>query len=261
MFFMSRIRAAIVGLFVCLLLLLSAGCCLQVGISAGLSSGEKEYIAIFNRVDELLIGDLGDTVLLAELGSKYEGKEIIGLGTTAREHCGELIFSSGNCYWADPTNQGWIVELDWSEEKLPFCAVVRVDRVAGSTFDGVYGDLHAYVEGKAKELGVPLAAVRVKGRFSGVKLSIADRLPVNVDEKVKGVVVTVDDEREWGFVGFYALTENDQEIISIDGHPVHLHGMTGDGSHGGHLVQANAVDAEVTIYPIGQYILRNRVPR
>ncbi|MBM3148793.1 MAG: acetolactate decarboxylase [Chloroflexi bacterium] len=258
---MARVRVVVIGLFVCFSLLLSAGCWAQVGISIATSSGDKEYIAVFNRVDELLIGDLGDSVSLKELESKYAGKEIIGLGTTAREHCGELIFSSENCYWADPTNQGRIVELDWSEEKLPFCAIVRVDRVVGSTFNGVNGDLHAYLEGKAKELGMPLAAVRAKGRFNGVKLSIADRLPANADEKVQWIVVTVDDGREWEFVGFYALTKDGQEMISIEEHPVHLHGMTGDGSHGGHLVHANTVDAEVTIYPVGQYILRNRVPR
>jgi hypothetical protein len=78
---------------------------------------------------------------------------------------------------------------------------------------------------------------------------------------LKGVSVPVGEERQWEFVGFYALAGGEQELISIDGHPVHIHGMTPDGGHGGHLVQANSVDSEVTIYPLQEYVLRNRVSR
>jgi len=258
---MNKACVATVSLFVFLALILPAGCSPQTGGSGSVPIENEEYICVFNRVDELLMGDLADTVSLKGLESGYKGKEIVGLGTTSREHCGEIIFSSGNCYWADPTNQGRIAELSWAEEELPFCAVVRVDEVSGRTFSGASGDLHTYVESKAKDLGVPLAAVIAKGKFDRVTFSVADKLPTNPSEKVDNVIVQVNEGQEWEFVGFYALQEEDQKLISTGGHPVHLHGRTPDGSHGGHLQQANAVVSEVRIYPIDQYILKNRVSR
>jgi hypothetical protein len=136
-----------------------------------------------------------------------------------------------------------------------------IDEASGQTYEGLSGDLHTFVERKAKELEIPLAAVKIEGKFSNVSLSVADKLPTNPSEKLKGVTVPVGEERQWEFVGFYVLRGGEQELISIEEHPVHIHGMTPDGSHGGHLVQANAVDAEVTIYLIGQYVLRNKMPR
>ena len=257
---MARIGITAINLFACVFLMLSAGCSLQSRENADIPGQQEEYIAVFNRVDELLAGDLADTVSLKELEPEYRGKKIIGLGTTSLEHCGELIFTSGNCYWADPTNQGRIKELDWTREQLPFCAVVAVDVDEKQVFGNVDGDIHQWLETKMKGLGSPLAAVEVKGKFGGVRLSVADKLPSSPAETVQSVIITVDERQEWEFVGFYAYAENDQELISVTGHAVHLHGKTIDGSNGGHLQQANAVVAEVTIYPVSQYILRNRVP-
>jgi len=257
---MARFNIVIITLFACVVLVLSAGCSLQTGENAGIPGQEEAYIAVFNRVDELLAGDLYDTVSIKELEPEYRGKKIIGLGTTSLEHCGELIFMSGGCFWADPTNEGRIEELDWAEDQLPFCAVVAVDVDEKQVFGTVDGDIHQWLETKIEGLDITLAAVEIKGKFDGVRLSVADKLPSSPTETLQSVIITVDERQEWEFVGFYAFAENDQELISVAGHPVHLHGKTIDGSKGGHLQQANALGAEVTIYPVNQYILRNRVP-
>jgi alpha-acetolactate decarboxylase len=256
---MVEVRMVIINLFACLFFVLSMGCSLQNGGNTSITANEG-YIAVFNRVDELLMGDLQDTVSLKELERKYTGEKIIGLGTTSLEHCGELMFMSGACYWADPTKQGRIMELDWTEEMLPFCAIVIIDEGEKQVFDDVNGDIHQWLENVIAELDIPLAAVEVKGKFDGVRLSVADKLPSNPEETVRSVIIAVDEKQEWEFVGFYAFAENDQELISVVGHPVHLHGKMMDGSIGGHLQKADALDAEVTIYPVNQYILRNRVP-
>jgi hypothetical protein len=63
---MAKMRVVAV-VFACLVLVLFAGCFVKVGGSVGVPVEEKEQIAIFNRVDELLVGDLADTVTLREL--------------------------------------------------------------------------------------------------------------------------------------------------------------------------------------------------
>ena len=256
---MTRISLFALVVFACLSLLVSAGCSLRIGDKASIPES-GEYITVFNRVDELLIGDLDDTVWLKDLESEYRGKKIIGLGTTSLEHCGELIFASGACYWADPTNKGQIVELDWSEEYLPFCAIVAIEGDEKQIFGDVNGDIHQWLETKMEALDVPLAAVEVRGTFDSVHLSVADRLPSSPTDTLKSVAIELEERQEWEMVGFYAFGENEQELISVVGHPVHLHGKSIDGSKGGHVQQANAVGVEVTIYPIDQYILKNRVP-
>jgi len=256
---MTRISLFALVVFACLSLLVSAGCSLRIGDKASIPES-GEYITVFNRVDELLIGDLDDTVWLKDLETEYRGRKIIGLGTTSLEHCGELLFASGACYWADPTNQGQIVELDWSEEYLPFCAIVTLEGDEKQVFGDVNGDIHQWLETKMEVLDVPLAAVEVRGTFDGVRLSVADKLPSGPTDTLKSIIIESDERQEWEMVGFYAYTENEQELISVIGHPVHLHGKTIDGSKGGHVQQANSVAAEVTIYPINQYILKNRVP-
>ena len=257
---MRKAHIAIASLFALTWLLLPAGCQQLANTGATIPSADEEYVAIFNRVDELLLGDLNDTVSLEELKGRYSEREAIGLGTTSRKHNGEIFFVSGNCYWADPTSSGQVTELDWVGEEFPFCAVTLVDNEDCLVFTGATGDVHRWIEDKAEDLGLPLAAVKIEGTFTDVHLSIADRLPENPTEKLESVLVTVDGEREWEFVGFYVEGDENQSLLSVPGHPVHLHGRTLDNSYGGHLQKANSVTSQVTIYPIDEYVLRNRVP-
>jgi len=257
---MRKARVSIAGLFVLLCLLLPAGCYQSADTAVIIPGVDEDYVSIFNRVDELLMGDLDDTVSLEELSGQYSGREIIGLGTTLREHAGEIFFLSESCYWADPTSNGRVMKLDWIEEELPFCAITGVDIEDYLVFTGVTGDIHQWIERKIEELGIPLAAVKVKGRFADVHLSIADRLPENASEKLESVLITVNEEREWEFVGFYAQGEENQKLLSVPGHPVHLHGKTLENDYGGHVQKANSIASEVAIYPVDQYVLRNKVP-
>ena len=257
---MRKAQIAIASLVVLLWLFLPAACYPLANTVVTIPSVDEEHVSIFNRVDELLMGDLDDTVSLEELSGQYSGKEIIGLGTTLREHAGEIFFLSGSCYWADPTHNGQVMKLGWVEEELPFCAITRVDSEDCLVFTGATGDIHQWVEDKAEELGVSLAAVKVKGRFTDVHLSIADRLPKNANEKLESALIAVNEEREWEFVGFYAQGEENQKLLSVPGHPVHLHGKTLENDYGGHVQKANSIASQVAIYAIDEYVLRNRVP-
>jgi alpha-acetolactate decarboxylase len=249
------------GLFLLVWLFGSVGCKLPTGTGTCLPQADKEYILIFNCVDELLTGDLADTVSLNDLAGQYAGQDIVGLGTTSREHGGELIFVSGKCYWANPANDGRVSEIDWTAaEKLPFCAITRVDDEDALVFIGITGDIHEWLGKKLAELGIPLAAIRVNGEFVDVELSIAGRLPTNPSEQLKSTLVTVSDEQEWQMVGFCALESDDQAIISVPESPIHLHGKTPDNSHGGHIKKASSISSTISIYPIKQFILSNRVP-
>jgi alpha-acetolactate decarboxylase len=237
-----------------------SGCKPQVETGTCLPQADSNYILIFNCVDELLTGDLTDTVSLNDLASQYSGQDIVGLGTTSRQHGGELLFLSGKCYWADPTSDGKITEIDWTAEKLPLCAITRVSDGDELVFLGVTGNIHDWLVNKLVELNVPLAAIRVNGTFDNVDLSIADKLPTNPSEKLKSMLITVSQEQDWQMAGFYALNSDDQAIITVPESPVHLHGKTLDNSHGGHIKKAESKSSTVTIYPIKQFILSNRVP-
>ena len=250
----------VAGLFLLLWIFGSVGCKPLAGSGVYVPQADKEYILIFNCVDELLAGDLADTVLLRDLAGQYSGEDIVGLGTTSRQHSGELIFMSGKCYWADPTSEGKVTEIDWTAEEIPFCAITRIYSEDELAFHGITGDIHEWLEKKLVELGIPLAAVTVNGKFTDVDLSIADKLPTNPSEKLKSTLITVSQEQEWQMVGFYALASDDRAIITVPESPVHLHGKTLDNSHGGHVKKANSMSSTVTIYPIKQFILSNRVP-
>lgn len=251
----------VAGLFLLVCLIEYAGCKPTSSTGACLPQADKEYILIFNCVDELLTGDLADTVSLNDLATQYSGEDIIGLGTTSREHSGELLFMSGKCYWADPTNDGKVTEIDWTAaEKLPFCAITRISGKDMLVFTGITGNIHDWLVNKLVELNIALAAIKVNGKFVDVDLSIADRLPANSSEKLKSTLVIVSEEQEWQMVGFYALNSDDQAIITVPESPVHIHGKTLDNIHGGHIKKANSISSTVTIYPIKQFILTNRVP-
>ncbi len=237
-----------------------ASCKLSTGTSVCIPGTDKESVLIFNCVDELLTGDLADTVSLNDLAEQYSGEDIVGLGTTSREHSGELIFMSGKCYWADPVSDGKVTEIDWTAEELPFCAIINIAGEEALTFTEVSGDIHEWLVKKLLELGIPLAAIKVNGKFIDIDLSIADKLPTNSSEKLKSTLVTINEEQEWQMVGFYAALSDDQTVISVPESPVHLHGKTLDSSHGGHVKKASSISSTVTIYPVKQFILRNRVP-
>ena len=250
----------IAGLLLVTCLFGYAGCKPQVETGTCVPQVDKSYILIFNCVDELLTGDLTDTVSLNDLASQYSGQDIVGLGTTSREHGGELLFISGKCYWADPTSDGKITEIGWTAEKLPFCAITSLDGEDALVFNGITGDIHNWLVNKLVELGIPLAAIKINGKFTDVDLSIADKLPTSPSEKLKSTLTTINQEQDWQIAGFYALNDDDQAIITVPESPAHLHGRTLDNSHGGHIKKANSVSSDVTIYPIKQFILSNRVP-
>jgi len=250
----------VAGLFSVVWLIGAAGCKPNTETGPCLPQADKEYVVIFNCVDELLTGDLGDTVSLNALAAQYSRRDMVGLGTTSRQHSGELMFIYGKCYWADPTYDGRVTEIAWTaDEELPFCAIARVSDKDALVFTGINGDIHEWLERKLVELSIPLAAIKINGSFINVDLSIADKLPANSSEELKSTLVTVSQAQEWQMVGFYALSSDDQALITVPGSPVHLHGKTLDDSHGGHVKKANSLSSTVTIYPIEQFILRNRV--
>jgi alpha-acetolactate decarboxylase len=250
-----------ISLFLVVSLFSSLSCGHSVESGVYVPAADAQYILVFNCVDELLTGDLTDTVSLNDLSGQYAGKDIVGLGTTLRQHGGELIFMSGKCYWADPTSEGRVMQIGWTtDEQLPFCAITRLSSEDALVFNVVTGDIHEWLENKLLELGIPLAAIKVTGNFSDVALSIADELPANPSETLQNTLLTVKEEQKWQMVGFYASNIDDQAVISVPDSPVHLHGKTADDSHGGHIKKANSISSTVTLYPIREIILRNRVP-
>ncbi len=55
---------------------------------------------------------------------------------------------------------------------------------------------------------------------------------------------------EWSAGGIYAANPTIQNMISIAGHPLHLHGFETQSQHGGHIVRMKTSGVKVYLWPI-----------
>ncbi|HSH15803.1 MAG TPA: CARDB domain-containing protein, partial [Verrucomicrobiae bacterium] len=61
---------------------------------------------------------------------------------------------------------------------------------------------------------------------------------------------------EWDLSGFYAAGRSLQELVSVPGAPVHLHGTQLDRSIAGHIGSALVVAAEISLHPLPAPVVR-----
>jgi len=232
--------------------------CVCLVLSCARTAEQPGTAYVYNRVDELLAGDLDDTVSVADVRRRLRD-DSVGLGTTSMSANGEVVITGKAIFWVDPEDAS-VREITDPGETLPFCAVAYVPSSA-SRFELSGGDLKEMVLARCRETGDGLLALKIVGEFDDVKVSVAKTIPrsgFDFENPGKCLAYFTEGEADWVMVGFYAASAENQRILSVEGHPVHIHGVNGDRSFGGHIQKAKVKKAVLFTQPITTLNLANK---
>ena len=232
--------------------------CVCLVLSCARTADQAGTAYVYNRVDELLTGDLDDTVSVAAVRRRL-GEDSVGLGTTSMAENGEVVIACKAIFWVDPEDAS-VHEITDPAETLPFCAVAYVPSSA-RRFELSGGDLKEMVLARCRETGEGLLALKIIGEFNEVKVSVAKTIPrsgFDFENPGQCLAYFTEGEADWVMVGFYAASAGDQRILSVEGHPVHIHGVNEDRSFGGHIQKAKVKKAVLFTQPITTLTLMNK---
>jgi alpha-acetolactate decarboxylase len=247
----------IIGVLILLFFLCGCG----GGTRLDVKQGE---LLIVNKFSEFLRGDLDDYTTGREVKDLLYKGDTIAIGTTLRDRFGELFAYDGQCYYANP-DDGKAHEANiGKDDRLPFLLASRVETKEGQMFDKVRGDIRNWIFLKMKEMGVSIAAVKVKGEFGKVRLAVTRRVPRGGTKFLKSGTNFVryefnglDSGKDFEMVGFGILNREDRKLASLPEFPVRLCARSKDNAYSGFVVYAYAKNASVVIYPLKRYTLRN----
>ena len=227
---------------------------------------------VYNTVSDLLAGDLWDVTdsatVFADLSSVPGDWEVSGVGTTALKARNGEVIGSGfaglpELVWSDPQFPPTVRTL--TDQPIPFLGVAAGNPDSVVTARAEPGlPIHQQVIALARESDLAFAAVRISGRFSPVSYSVAHNLmkqgtPLTdpaVDKAPFQLFFTTAVSAEWDLSGFYATAASVQELVSVRGAPVHLHGFQLDRSRAGHVGSALVENAEIRLYPLAAATVR-----
>jgi len=228
---------------------------------------------VYNTVSDLLAGDLWDVTnpeaVFADLARTPGDWPIDGVGTTALEARNGEVIGAGvagapELVWSDPHFPPTVRLL--TDQPIPFVGVA-----AGNPASVIVAQadpaqpIHSQVLALAREQGLAFASIQVSGRFSPVSYSVAHNLlkqgtPLTdpaVDKAPFQLFFTTEAPAEWEISGFYAAAANVQDLVSVRGAPVHLHGFQLDRSRAGHVGSAMVESAEIRLYPLAPPVVRD----
>jgi hypothetical protein len=255
------------------------------------NTSQRSIILAYNTVERLLKGDFFHFSKIEEISQEMEhyNKEwpVIGLGTTNwYKRNGEAIVEglakSPEFLWADPENNGKIINLNHEhpehEENLkspvigpedtlpqfPFMAVAMCNPKEMQEYSLPAGeDIHAWIEKKLSSENLGLAALHVSGRIDEVKSTAACYIPIGGLELNEGYSLKENfkfieyETGLWNMQGLYGINPTIQQVLSVPGHPLHLHGYDINKMRGGHINQAISTStSKVNIYPIKDINIR-----
>ncbi len=228
---------------------------------------------VYNTVKDLLAGDLWDVAeaatVFADLASAPADWQVSGVGTTALPaRNGELIAAgfagTPELVWSDPEFPPTVRTL--SDEPIPFVAVAAGNPLSVVTAQADTSEpIHQQILDLAQENGLAFAAIHISGRFVPVSYSVAHNLlkegtPLTdpaADKAPFQLFFTTEGAAEWELSGFYAAAASVQELVSVRGAPVHLHGFQLDRSRAGHIGSAMVENAEIRLYPLAPPAVRD----
>lgn len=247
----------------------------------------------YNTVERLLRGDFFHTVDWATVSGEVSGFPadwaVVGIGTTNWfKRNGEIIVEGDvqktGVYWSDPEGgvPMHVIEInheqpDRSRHKLitpsvndqtqtpafPFLAIAVCDPATRQSWQApATDDLHAWIVAKIEELNIGLAAIRVNGLFSVVDYATAFYLPLegldlsggyNAKDNLKFASLN---SGSWSLGGIYAVNPTIQRVISVEGHPLHLHGYETASRCGGHIIKIRTSESvTVDFWPIKDLVM------
>ncbi len=258
-------------------------------------SDRRSLILAYNTVERLLKGDYfhfsSVEDVLGDLESFDRDWPILGIGTTNwYRRNGEAIVAGTagepRLLWADPNSEpvGRILDLlaenpdhleelkspfvgeDESKPQFPFIALAICNPESKSTTTIPAGaKVHDWAIERFATENIGLAAIQVHGTLLNVKSTAAYHLPLGGVDLKQGYAedsifkfIEVD-SGTWNLQGLFAVNPTIQEVLSVPGIPLHLHGYEIENRIGGHINQAIATETtEITIFPIQDINIRIR---
>jgi len=251
----------------------------------------RSTLIALNTVDRLIRGDFFHTVsleeVLAELRAFPPEWPVGGLGTTNwYRRNGEVVIegtaAQPSFLWADPGAgaPGRIVDLladrpehadelttpsmtdDEREPRMPFAAIGVGDPERAQAIEFAAGDdLHGVVQRACEEANIGLAALRIEGELASADYEEASHIPLGgaASFDALGKEHGHAEGERWRVSGLFAANPTVQNIISVLGRPVHLHGRSVETNVGGHVASATsgaALTAE--LWPLQDLVMRIR---
>ena len=250
-------------------------------------SDQRSIILSYNTVERLLLGDFFHFNTLDRFLKDLEGFDkkwsLIGLGTTNwYRRNGEVIVdgvTSNPCFlWADPQTDvtGSILDLmkdspshpgdlkspfvgkDPAIPQFPFLAIAVCNPEEVREFLISAGaNLHQFIQNKCPEENIGLAAIHAEGEFEQVQYTTACYLPIGGIDPDQGYAADKIFKSAnlksgiWHLRGLYGVNPTIQSVLSVSGHPLHLHGYTSNKQQSGHVNLAIAAKkTRVTVYTI-----------
>jgi len=232
-------------------------------------------LVLFNTVERLLRGDFFHVSemedVTAALGGFPQHWPVVGLGTSNwYKRNGELVVG-GDCetpafYWGDPTTKPPGRKVDLAAElpegfgaddlvtpevgkddtfpRFPFvCAAAcrPEDEVALELPQG--RNIEEWLNEEMAERNIGLCAIQGEMRLSEADYTTCCHIPIGGFAELEGDIYSAFKEgtvleKMWDLRGLYALNPTVQKMISVEGHPLHLHGHTDESQIAGHLTKA-----------------------
>ncbi len=257
------------------------------------TSDKRSILLAYNTVERLLKGDFFHfssieeiTQEIARFGSKWP---VIGLGTTNwYKRNGEAMVEGKagkpEFLWADPgsTPPGKLINLnhdhpdqgenlkspvidsDDTLPQFPFMAIAVCDPQYAKNYVLSAGEnIHTWVEKEFPSENIGLAAIHITGKLNDVKSTAACNIPLGGMDLSQGYSLKENfkfieyQTGTWSLQGLYGANPTIQQVLSVPGHPLHLHGYEVNEKRGGHINQAlTTSDTKITIYPIKDINIR-----
>lgn len=227
--------------------------------------------------------------------SEYNAKSpLIGVGTSNwYDRNGELVIDGTAHYprfiWADPKSEsaragspGKLVNLerqlpdhperlitpevgkDDIHPEFPFAAFAVCNNDRKMEWDIPEGtNVTEFVTKRCEEENVGMAAISLTGMFSDIEYADAFHLPLGGLDLSNGYTAEdafkfgKSENKRWELRGIYTLNVTLQHLVSVEGHPLHLHGYSEDEDIGGHInVATTSIESKVTVWPLVDLIMK-----
>ncbi len=245
----------------------------------------RSIIIAHNTIERLLKGDFFHFSKIEDVIKGIAGFDpqwpVIGLGTTNwykrnGEAMVEGIVAHPEFLWADPENSAKLINLSHEhpdhEESLkspvigpddtlpqfPFMAVAVCDPKELREYNLPGGEnIHEWIEKKFSSENLGLAALNISGKLDEVKSTTACYFPLGGLDLSEGY--SLKDSFKfveyktggWSMQGLYGINPTIQQVLSVPGHPLHLHGYEINEKRGGHINQAiTTPSTRISVYPI-----------
>jgi hypothetical protein len=255
-------------------------------------SHARPTLLIYNTVDRLLRGDLFHTVtvhnVLHDLADFPADWPVVGVGTTNWLRRNGEVMPDGTAgetrfWWTDPDEVAGGTVIDLKVERpadsirLKTPVVGDNDRVASFPFlaaavcnpaaalhyrlDEV-DNVHEWLKAEFARINLGVAGIQLRGRFGAVKTTYAYNIPLggldlSAGYKGEHVFRFADYESgEWVINGVYAANPSMHPFISVAGVPLHLHGYQPALMRGGHIVNAETVTVNATVWPMDDLVMQ-----